>query len=167
MLGDGLRIELLDVKVVRILCNVKFCRIDGDTVLQLDQAIRLQEKQSSCLICCIVRDCNHISVRHIVKAGLCSRIDAERLVMDVTCIDQVCSVLFVECIQIIDVLEVVCIKLSALHHIVRLNIIVEYSVLKIVPLRLQQRLCKLQDLCMRCRGRCNGNLLEISGCSLC
>ena len=51
--------------------------------------------------------------------------------MDTTCIYQMCSLLFIEIVQIWDMLEIVCIKITAFYYQVRLYIIVKYSYFKV------------------------------------
>ena len=51
--------------------------------------------------------------------------------MDTTCIYQMCSLLFIEIVQVWDMLEIVCIKITAFYYQVRLYIIVKYSYFKV------------------------------------
>ena len=72
--------------------------------------------------------------------------------MDPACVDQMGSFFFVKAVQVRDVLEIVCIKLSALHYLVRLYIIVKHGYLKGISFFFQEWFCLLKDLGMRRRG---------------
>ena len=57
--------------------------------------------------------------------------------MDAAGIYKVCTLLFIETLKIRDMLEIVCIKLSALHYEIRLYIVIEYGDLKSITLLLE------------------------------
>ena len=90
--------------------------------------------------------------------------------MDSACVYKVGSFLLIEAVQIWNVLEVVCIEISALYNFVWLYIIIKYSYLKVISLFLKNWLCCLKNLRMRCLGSCycDGFVViccEYNGCS--
>ena len=75
--------------------------------------------------------------------------------MNTACIYKVCALLLIKLIQIWDMLEVVCIKLSTLNYLVWSYIIIKYSNLKVISFFLKKWFCLLKDLCVRCCRCCN------------
>ena len=84
--------------------------------------------------------------------------------MDTTCIYQMCSLLFIEIVQVWDMLEIVCIKITAFYYQVRLYIIVKYSYFKVPAFFFKDWFCFFKDFCMWCSGCCyfNGSFFCIS-----
>ena len=75
--------------------------------------------------------------------------------MNATCIYKVCPLLLIKLIQIWNMLEVVCIKLTALNYLVWSYIVIKYSNFKFISFFLKKRFCLLKDLCVRCCRCCN------------
>ena len=136
---------------MRIFFDVFYGSSKSCVLFQLNDTVCLQQQQCTCFVCRIIRNCDRIAVFKLVKCALCSRIDTERFIVDAARIYQVCSLLLVEILQIRNMLEVVCVKITTLYNKVRLNVIIKYGNLQIPALLLQKRFCLLQDLCMRCR----------------
>ena len=63
--------------------------------------------------------------------------------MDTACVYQMGSLLRIEIIQIRNVLEIVCVKITALYNKVRLYIVIKYSDLQLPSLFCKNRLCLL------------------------
>ena len=135
--------------------------VDTCAILQCDDAIILQKKQCSCLVGCIVWYCDRIAVCDLIQALLCSRIDTEWLIVDLTCNCKVCALLLIEAFQIWYMLEVVGIEVSAFYHFVWLYIVIKDSHLQIIALLLKLILCILQNLSVWCCRCCNCDCLIV------
>ena len=66
-------------------------------------------------------------IRDSIQAVFCSGIDSEWLIVNAACIYKVCTLLLIKLIQIWNMLEVVCIKLSTLNYLVWSYIVIKYS----------------------------------------
>ena len=80
------------------------------------------------------------------------------------------SFFFIEAVQIWNVLEIVCIKVTAFYYLVWLYIIIKYSHLKIIAFFLKKRLCCFKNFRMWCFRSCYCNSFiiiccEYNGCS--
>ena len=148
-------LNLDDLKIVRIVLDVIDGCIDTDTIIQCDQAFLLQKQKCSCLVGGIVRDCDCIAVSDFIEALLGAAVNSERLIVNLAVggYNQMSSILFVEGVQIINVLEIVRVKISGFDNIVRLYIILEDGNLKIPSFLSKDWLCLRQDFRVR-RLRC-------------
>ena len=55
------------------------------------------------------------------------------------------SLFFIKAVKVRDMLEIVCVKLTTLYHLIRLYIVIKYGYLQIIALLLQNRLYLLQN----------------------
>ena len=153
-------LEGLDLKVVGILRDIFRSRGDACFRIQCDPSLCCEQEKCSCFIRGIIRNTNGISVCDLIQGSLLACIDAERLIVDLAGVDQFGSLLLVERIQIIDMLEIVRIQFTGINNIVRNNVVFKYLNVQVIPLLFQQRLGKFQDLRMRCRGSSDADGLK-------
>ena len=154
-------LKRLDRKIVRIVRDI--LRRSGDACFRIkgDPSLRLKKQKSSRLVRGIIRNAYTVTIFNIIQALLLASIDAERLIVDLARVHQMGTLLFVEGIQIIDVLEIIRIHLAGLNDLVRKDIISENLDLQFIPLFLQQRLRLLQNLRMGIRRGCYRDLLKV------
>ena len=89
--------KLNDFYVVWVLLNIVYSCLKASTVFQFDNSVVLEKKKCSCLVCGIVRYCDCVAICDIIKAGFCSRVNSEWLIVDSACVYKVGSFLLIDC----------------------------------------------------------------------
>ena len=105
-------LERLDLQIEGVVRNVFRSCGDASFRIQCDQSLSLKQKESSRLICRIIRNADGIAVCYLVQRRFLAGLDAERLIVDLACVYQMSALLFVECVQVVDMLEVVRIQFT-------------------------------------------------------
>ena len=77
---------LNDLEVIRILCNIVDSSCKAYSIFKLDKFICFKKEKCSCLVSCIIRNSDCISVSDLIKALLGSTIDSKWLIVDPACI---------------------------------------------------------------------------------
>ena len=147
--------QFFDLNVLRIFFDIFYRCFQSGSVFQSDHSVVLKEKKCSCFVCGIVRNCNGITIFQIIQCFLCSRIDSEWLVMDSASIYKMCSLLFIEVVKIRNMLEIICIEITALYYEVWLYIVIKYGNFQIPSFLFEDWFCFFKDLCMWCCGCCD------------
>ena len=152
---------------MRILGDIVNSSCDTGAVFELDQTFLLQKKQRSRFVRRVVGNRDRIAVRHFIERLLCSAVDSERLIVNLAVLGdcKMRAVLLVEGIQIIDMLEIVRVKLAGLYYVVRLHIVLEFLDFEIISLTSEDLFCFCKDFGVRCYACRNRNLF--AGTILC
>src|SRR5690606_30114106 len=147
------RFQLAELQLLGIVDHISGRRQNVGRILQLDQALGLQQEQGARAVGWIVGQCHLRAFLQVLDVLDLGGIRAERLDVHQPDAYQSRLVFFVERIQIRLVLEEIDVDLAIRYLLVRLHIIGEYLDVELHALLGQDRLDQLEQLRMRNR-RC-------------
>ena len=131
---------------MRVLGDVGLGGGQANAFLQLNQAFLLQQQQRAGFVGAIVGNRNLRAVGQRVQRSALAGVQAEGLIVDAGHAHQMGAVLFIEVVQVGDVLEVVGIQLALFQRGVGDDIVVEFHDLQIVAFVSQNLLDNFQNL---------------------
>ena len=62
-----LRCKFLELDVLGILYDIFYCCVDTSVILELDDAFLCEEKECSCFVCNVIRNCYDCAIREVLK----------------------------------------------------------------------------------------------------
>ena len=89
-------LNLLDAEILGVLGYIQHGSGEGDALLELDEALSLQQKQRTGFVCTVVGYGDGAAVGDSGEVRGLACVDAEWLIMDCTCTYQVSAIFLIE-----------------------------------------------------------------------
>ena len=156
-------LNLLDAEILGVLGYIQHGSGEGDALLELDEALSLQQKQRAGFVCAVVGYGDGAAVGDSGEVRGLACVDAEGLVVYFAYRYQMGAVLLVEVLEVRGMLEVVGVQIPLLQCGVGQHIVGELHHLKVIARRLELILYSIEYLRMGGDGSAYLDLYKLGG----